>query len=132
VLGNWRKWGMFFVERERERERERESSVQEKWVAGASQPSYQRFGVCSSIGSSFLCCCCCWFGEGDVTLFYCLCVCVCVCVFVAIVKGERTGVLISCLLAVLSVVAEEGVWGGEGGRGTWSSSRLLASPERWR
>ncbi len=52
------------------------------------------------------------------TLFYCLCVCVCVCVFVAIVKGERTGVLISCLLAVLSVVAEEGVWGGEGGRGT--------------
>lgn len=32
----------------------------------------------------------------------------------AIVKGERTGVLISCLLAVLSVVAEEGVWGGVG------------------
>jgi hypothetical protein len=36
-------------------------------------------------------------------------------VFVAIVRGERTGVLISCFLAVLSVVAEEGVWGG--GRG---------------
>ncbi len=36
----------------------------------------------------------------------------CVCVFVAIVRGERTGVLISCLLAVLSVVAEEGVCGG--------------------
>jgi MFS superfamily sulfate permease-like transporter len=48
----------------------------------------------------------------------CLFVCVCVCVFVAIVRGERTGVLISCLLAVLSVGAEEGVWGGEGGRGT--------------
>jgi hypothetical protein len=35
-------------------------------------------------------------------------------VFVAIVRGERTGVLISCLLAVLSVGAEEGVWGGGG------------------
>jgi hypothetical protein len=55
-----------------------------------------------------------------VTLFVCLCV------FVAIVRGERTGVLISCLLAVLSVVAEEGVWGvgreGEGPdllQGSW-------------
>jgi hypothetical protein len=38
-------------------------------------------------------------------------------VFVAIVRGERTGVLISCLLAVLSVVAEEGVWGGGGREG---------------
>ncbi len=38
-----------------------------------------------------------------------VCLCVCVRALVAIVRGERTGVLISCLLAVLSVVAEDGV-----------------------